>query len=218
MRYAILIDGGFIKKKLGSQEQPLTAKVVSEFLKSLRSHEALKTNTLHRVYWYDAPPLTDKIRKPLNGGTLDLGRSALAEANTALFASLRNEPYFSLRSGEVVHRGWKVKADVLPENQAEARITADDIVPNIQQKGVDMRLGLDIASLTLKSHADIIVLVTGDSDFVPALKFARREGAQIFLVPLGHHLRPEMTEHSDLIINIFDLGFEKPTRRPAKRP
>ena len=42
--------------------------------------------------------------------------------------------------------------------------------------------------------------------------------AQIFLVPLGHHLRPEMTEHSDLIINIFDLGFENPTRRTVLRP
>jgi hypothetical protein len=47
VRYAILIDGGFIKTKLGSQERPLTAKVVSAGLKLLRSHVALKTNTLH---------------------------------------------------------------------------------------------------------------------------------------------------------------------------
>ena len=36
-----------------------------------------------------------------------------------------------------------------------------------------MRVGLDIASLTLKKQVEVIVLVTGDSDFVPAMKFAR---------------------------------------------
>ncbi|MCY3544387.1 MAG: NYN domain-containing protein [Chloroflexi bacterium] len=33
-----------------------------------------------------------------------------------------------------------------------------------------MRIGLDIASITLKRQADTIVLVSGDSDFVPAAK------------------------------------------------
>ena len=49
-------------------------------------------------------------------------------------------------------------------------IAAADLVPNIQQKGVDMRLGLDIAALTLKAHVGAIVLVAGDSDFVPAIE------------------------------------------------
>jgi uncharacterized LabA/DUF88 family protein len=71
-----------------------------------------------------------------------------------------------------------------------------------QQKGVDMRIGLDIAALTLKRHADIIVLVAGDSDFVPAMKFARREGAQLFLVTLGHAIRSEMREHADLSLEV----------------
>jgi uncharacterized LabA/DUF88 family protein len=55
------------------------------------------------------------------------------------------------------------------------------IEPNIRQKGVDMRIGLDIASLTLKKQVQVIVLVTADSDFIPAMKFARREGAQLVI-------------------------------------
>ena len=51
-------------------------------------------------------------------------------------------------------------------------------------------------------HVDTIVLVLGDSDFVPAMKFARREGAQLYLVPLGHGVRYEMLEHSDLVLEI----------------
>jgi len=45
-----------------------------------------------------------------------------------------------------------------------------------------------------------IVLVSGDSDFVPAMKFARREGALVYLVPLGQRVKPSMLEHSDLSI------------------
>ena len=65
-----------------------------------------------------------------------------------------------------------------------------------------MRLGLDIAAITLKGHADVFVLVAGDSDFVPAMKFARREGAQLFLVTLGHAVRADMLEHSDLVLEV----------------
>ena len=81
-------------------------------------------------------------------------------------------------------------------------VTSDNLVPNVHQKGVDMRVGLDIASLTLKKQVEVIVLVTGDSDFVPAMKFARREGAQLFLVTLGHKVVDEMREHADLVLDL----------------
>jgi uncharacterized LabA/DUF88 family protein len=53
-----------------------------------------------------------------------------------------------------------------------------DVILGLRQKGVDMRIGLDIASMTLKHQVDTIILVTGDSDFVPAAKLARREGVE----------------------------------------
>ncbi len=68
-----------------------------------------------------------------------------------------------------------------------------------------MRIGLDIASLTLKKQVQVIVLVTADSDFVPAMKFARREGAQLVLVSLGHGIKDGMREHADLVIDQFPL-------------
>jgi uncharacterized LabA/DUF88 family protein len=67
---------------------------------------------------------------------------------------------------------------------------------------MDMRVGMDIAALTLKKQVQAIVLVSGDSDFVSAMKFARREGANLFLVPLGQRVKPAMLEHSDLLLEI----------------
>ncbi|WP_306330779.1 NYN domain-containing protein, partial [Staphylococcus aureus] len=41
-----------------------------------------------------------------------------------------------------------------------------DFSLSLQQKGVDMKIGLDIASLSFKHQVDKIILIAGDSDFV----------------------------------------------------
>ena len=62
-----------------------------------------------------------------------------------------------------------------------------------------MRIGLDIASITLKKPADTIVLVTGDSNFMPAAKPARREGVRIILARSGAMSPPDLHKHIDLL-------------------
>ena len=77
-----------------------------------------------------------------------------------------------------------------------------------------MRIGLDIASLTLKKLVSIIVLVSGDSDFVSAARLARREGATVMLDPLRQTVASDLREHVDQII----YGFYNPSRFPAIMP
>ncbi|WP_148079682.1 NYN domain-containing protein, partial [Neisseria meningitidis] len=72
-----------------------------------------------------------------------------------------------------------------------------DVVLDVKQKGVDMRIGLDISSITLKKQADKIILFSGDSDFVPAAKLARREGIDFILDPMWNHVPPDLMEHID---------------------
>ena len=215
MTYAILIDAGFLKRKLGSQAEPLNVDGVCEFLRALRAHQSLTGLGLHRVYWYDAPPLDSRVVKPLKGGKINFGVTSLARKNAALLANLCEVPYVSVRRGDLVFRGWKVRHGRLPEKESSVTLAASDLEPSIHQKGVDMRLGLDIAALTLKGHVDVVVLVAGDSDFVPAMKFARREGAQLFLVTLGHAVRADMLEHSDLVL---DVPFQAVSHAPVFIP
>lgn len=77
-----------------------------------------------------------------------------------------------------------------------------------KQKGVDMRIGVDIASITLKKQASTIVLVSGDSDFVPAAKLARREGMEFILDPLWQSVNKDLFEHID--------GLQSGLKRPSK--
>ncbi|BCZ19190.1 hypothetical protein NHP190012_08320 [Helicobacter sp. NHP19-012] len=50
-----------------------------------------------------------------------------------------------------------------------------------------MKIGPDIASLAIKKQVEKIVLVANDSDFVPAIKFAKREGVIVQLDSLKQH-------------------------------
>ena len=77
----------------------------------------------------------------------------------------------------------------------------------IRQKGVDMRIGIDIASLALKKQVHTIILVAGDSDFVPAAKLARREGIDFILDPLWQKVEADLFEH----IDGMQSGLPKPT-------
>jgi uncharacterized LabA/DUF88 family protein len=83
------------------------------------------------------------------------------------------------------------------------KIREGDVSIDLRQKGVDMRIGLDIASMTLRRHVDTIILVTGDSDFVPAAKFARREGVEFLIDPLWHTVSDELLEHADGVVSVF---------------
>lgn len=86
-------------------------------------------------------------------------------------------------------------------------IRPGDVALGLRQKGVDMRIAIDIASLTLKKQVKTIVLVAGDSDFVPAAKLARREGIEFILDPLWQNVNDDLFEHIDAL----QSGLKRPT-------
>ncbi len=99
------------------------------------------------------------------------------------------------------HAEWRLKdgklKQLLDGGLAFQALTDEDFEYGTVQKGVDMRIGLDIASLSFKRQVDQIVLIAGDSDFVPAAKLARREGIDFVLDPLWHSVHPLLYEHVD---------------------
>lgn len=200
LSYAVLVDGGFLKRKLYRSGKHPTAVDIGEFLDWLCAHEPMKGMRLHRIYFYDALPLMEKVNKPLEGGEIDFSSTAAATNNRSLHAELKRRDFTAMRLGELAMHGWRLKATKLRTAGKALTVTHEDLEPAIQQKGVDMRIGMDIAALVLKRLVSAIVLVTGDSDLVPAMKFARREGAQLFLATLGHGVKDSMNEHCDLLL------------------
>lgn len=79
-------------------------------------------------------------------------------------------------------------------------LTDSDFDLDAFQKGVDMRVGMDMARLALREMVRAVVVVTGDSDFVPAFKFVRREGMKVILDPMGHNIKTELRQHADIVL------------------
>jgi len=158
---------------------------------------------LYRIFFYDAPPLKKRLHNPISKRAVNLEKSDVAIFRDVLHAELCKTRKVALRLGEVVSKGvtWKIKEhkqDELLKGKIQfSDIQATDIEPNFIQKGVDLRIGLDIASMAYKKQVDQIILVSGDSDFVPAAKLARREGIDFILDPMWHRVSDDLLEHID---------------------
>jgi uncharacterized LabA/DUF88 family protein len=159
-----------------------------------------ETSNLYRIFFYDCPPLSKRTQLPISKRGLDLARTETAKARQSIHAQLQTTRKVALRLGRLNEKfGWRVKAETTARwiGSAEKVILSDDDFEiDTVQKGVDMRLGLDVASIAFKKQADQIVLVAGDADFVPAVKLARREGIDVVLDPMGG------TPAKDLIANV----------------
>jgi uncharacterized LabA/DUF88 family protein len=99
-----------------------------------------------------------------------------------------------------------------------AELTESDVKYDVKQMGVDMRIGLDIASMSYKRQVDQIVLVAGDSDFVPAAKLARREGVDFMLDPMWASIRSDLHEHIDGLRSVFPRNKSQPVDRETDNP
>ena len=177
--------------------------LIPEFVQQLPNnsmlHNLLQGHLLYRIFYYDASPFAGKRKKPLGGTDKNFADSDEFHKSQDMLAALESMPYVAVRRGKSQFRGWEIKPQKLL-SKSDISICADDLLPRVEQKGVDMCVGLDIAALSLKQFADVLVLVSGDSDFVPALKFARTEGRQIILFTLGHRVSRDLKVHADVCV------------------
>lgn len=199
---AVILDGGFVKKKLQASLRKFpTPDDIVALVEATMKKPRLTDAQVFRVFYYDAVPFEGRARNPVDGSLLNFSATPQARLNRQLIDSLELKPDFAVRRGVIVHHGWKLGHAALASLSKTPRaVIAKDFVPDMGQKGVDIRIGLDIARISAKRIVDIIVLVTGDSDFVPVMKFARTEGIKVYLEALGHGVRRELKAHADFVL------------------
>ena len=209
---AILVDGAFYRRQafylFGDKSPELRA---DELVQYCRRHlkepgkkdEEPTYRELYRILYYDCPPSDKIIRHPLTDRTINLKRTGNYNWTIDFYKALASKRKVALRMGELQEPsiGYSIKPDVV-KKLCKREKTIDELTENdfslaISQKGVDMRIGLDIASLAQKRLVDQIVLIAGDSDFVPAAKHARREGIDFILDPMWHTIKSSLNMHVD---------------------
>ncbi|MBQ8766098.1 MAG: NYN domain-containing protein [Clostridia bacterium] len=220
MKVAIMVDGGFYRKRANYLFGDKNAKDrADELIKYCHRHlkdtsEKGNENShyLYRIFYYDCKPSSKVVYHPLTQKSVNLGKSPQYKWSNDFFNELISKRKVALRLGELLDSsaGYRLNPDTL-KKLCRKEITIDDLTEGdfsleIQQKGVDMRIGLDIASLAQKRLVDKIILIAGDSDFVPAAKNARREGIDFVLDPMWHTIKDSLNEHVD--------GLESKVQRP----
>ena len=226
MATAILIDGAYFIKRFRSLEphNALNAQRVAETavrwaLAHLsqnrgRNKEIKIRSDLYRIFFYDCPPVEKKMHQAFSRRSIDFAKSEEAKFRKELHEALRQKRKVALRLGHLSPEvSWTLKPEVIQKilkNQITFDELNDDCVAlNVRQKGVDMRIGIDITSIALKKQATQIILIAGDSDFVPAAKLARREGVDFVLDPMWKNIPMSLNEHVD--------GIRSTCPRPGKK-
>ena len=243
IKVAVLVDGSFFikrlffyKRKFFESAPDLTGEQMSEALMStVKKHLYSNINEvnyhLHRIYFYDAPPLDIKIHHPLpdapgeNCKVKDYQKDPQTILRKDFLASLKKQRKVAVRLGTTKHeKKWKLTGHstkaILKGEKSFDDLDNSDFYHEVRQKGVDIKLGIDIASLAYEKHVDKILLIAGDSDFVPAAKLARVHGIDFVLDPLRNNIDPRLHEHIDgldgydLVSILKDAMNTEPDIRP----
>lgn len=210
MKTAILVDGDFYLRRYfewfgakASQEPDVVAQAM--WVHCMR-HLDKNKDELYRILFYDCPPLTKKVHHPVTERAMDLNKTWVARFRTSLHRAIVKKPNVALRLGYLDEKNadWKIKDSqnnrrVISGKMCPTELPENAYIYHATQKGVDMKIGLDIASMAFKKMVQRIILIAGDSDFVPAAKLARREGIIFWLDPMWKPIKADLSEHIDLL-------------------
>lgn len=204
---AILVDGGYYLKRAhalwGEKDPADRADELQKYVfKHLDKHDGPATRSLYRVFYYDCPPIDCTVFHPLRGN-VNMAKEPMYTWQSEFLEQLKRKRKFALRMGSISKAGRsfaltsKATKKLCAKKISVDDLSASDFHPTWTQKGVDMKLGLDIASLAYGGIVSQIILISGDSDFVPAAKTARRMGIDFILDPMGRDVSAELFEHID---------------------
>jgi len=202
MDAVLMIDGGFLKKKykqefrnhLEASDLEILSKKLIEKATGKKAEEVS-----YRAYYYDCPPYGEKEEIPLSGGQeMDFSQGAAYGKLTGFLSDVKLLPYFAVREGFLSFEGWSLKQKTYNKKTGSITVSSNDFKVSLKQKGVDTKIGLDIAWVSYEKVASRIILVTGDSDFTPAVKTARRNGIFVTLFSLHHGIKPNLKENVDV--------------------
>lgn len=217
-RTAVLVDGGFYRIRaqtlFGVKSPEERADELFSYCMRHLNKGKENESSLYRIFYYDCPPSTKVVYNPVTQRHVNLAKSDQYRWTTAFFNALVTKCKVALRRGEELASSgdYTLRAGVLKDLCAGRRsvesLTDRDTRLNITQKGVDMRIGLDIASLVERNLVTQIILISGDSDFVPAAKYARRRGMDFVLDPMWQTVSPSLNEHVD--------GIRSRVQRPPR--
>lgn len=191
MKTVLLVDGGYLRASAKSAGRTYDIHFIEQFCHSCFTADEY----LFRIFYYDAPLFRGKVKLPVSGS------DRIFQSSDKWLEDLAKLERFAVRAGTLGFRGWRPRSTPITGNAVQD----SDFEPIFEQKGVDMRIGLDIATFSDQRSAHRIVLVSGDTDMVPAMKHARKSGLEVGLIQLDaptYPLRNTLKSHADFVRHV----------------
>jgi uncharacterized LabA/DUF88 family protein len=127
---AILIDGGYLRVLAKSAGKTYDPNFIEKYALKCKG----KDEEIFRILYYDCAPYTGKAKLPVSGQTHQF------HGSDQWLVDLSKRDLFAVRRGILKFRGYKPKNVPVSANALQD----SDFVADFEQKGVDMRIGLDI--------------------------------------------------------------------------
>lgn len=217
---AILIDGGYYRVRSmdlwGKKSAKDRASELYDYC-MLHLSEPNEPRSLYRIFYYDCPPMSRSIKHPLTGAEKDFSSMPSTKWANEFHRQISEKDRVALRMGELAEStaAYILKDEVLGAllsgTKEISELVEADFRIDVKQKGVDMRIGLDVASLAYGRHVDQIILIAGDSDFLPVVKMGRKNGLDFILDPMKQKPKHSMIEHVDIVECYTDKMYSEIT-------
>jgi uncharacterized LabA/DUF88 family protein len=204
---AVLFDAGYLWQ---NWERILGRKAVPQDVADLAGGVLKPNEKLFRMFFYDCEPFAGKRFHPVTGEEIDYSATESYIARDVFLRNLSLRDNIAFRRGRLSHKGWSLskaankKLFQVLKNEHQWKPDSTDIQAQFSQKAVDMKIGLDVAWLSSKNIVGTIILFGSDTDYVPAMKHARREGCRVAIAcfpnarqPNRPDLHPDLMEHAD---------------------
>jgi uncharacterized LabA/DUF88 family protein len=206
-KIALLIDGEWFRRALKNN---LTVAITADVIYRNAMTVKQPDEEVFRLFFYDSVPHERKEKNPISKKTIDYAVSSGNIARKRFFKEMGQKELVALRRGYVRPRGWTLSRNYVKAAMKSAAPIAPpkdtDIGLSFEQKGVDMRIGIDVATLSIRKQVERIILFSGDCDMIPAMKLARRQGVQVAVVEVsGRRLAPELIEDSDIVRSLAPI-------------
>jgi len=184
-KLAILLDWENVRKQVfEAATRKLKIRVdyneVENVVKFARAFVDTTQEEIYRIFVYLAAPLRE-VR--VKGQVRDFSEHPAYLRHVTFVERLGQQEYVAMRKGRLQFRGIKPDGNL-------------DLV----QKQVDLLIGIDISDMSYRKLVDRILVLAYDTDIIPALKIARKNGVQIVL-----GFCPELHKPSRLILHHVDL-------------
>lgn len=172
---AVFIDGEYLNRVLKSSFDQMKIDYHKFAVKMADPNE------MFRTYYYQCLPFVPKH----NPTDEDIRRRKSA---SGFHDVLRRLPRFQVRLGDLAHRGNDQSGN-----------------PIFVQKAVDVMLAVDMIQLSATRQISHAILVSGDSDFVPAVEATKQNGV---IVTLWHGPATHGSGVHQRLMDICDERFE----------